>query len=172
MEECNDVMGRLKSQHQTGKHWKITLKALSSDRLLVVLYYIKESLVRVNTLDISDTPLDMRCVSELCHVLIYNRAIEVIWFYSSPLPPNHLQTITDAVSTNTTLKELLLWNDPTITDKDIHHICDIILLNTSLQRLSLNNCPNITNFRELSKVIERNKTLTVLYVNGTYLRLE
>lgn len=165
-------MSQLKSQHQMGKHWKITLKALSSDSLLVVLYYIKDSLVRVNTLDISDTPLDTRCVFELRHLLTYNRTIEVLWFYSSPLPPNYLQTITDAVFTNTTLKELLVWNDPTITDKDIPHICDIILLNTSLQRLSLNNCPNITEIREFSKVLEQNKTLTVLYVNGAYLRLE
>ena len=95
-------------------------------------------------LEIWHTSLDSHCVSELSHILRYNKTLKVLEFHYSPLPLKGLESISNAVSTNTTLKQLLLSGDDTITDEDIPHIFQIITQNTTLKGLHITSCHNIT----------------------------
>ena len=154
-------MNQLKRQEHNKKHWKITFNSSSPESLLTAFRKINDCLVR--GLYIWNTTLNNHCVSDLSHVLVSNKTIKELEFISSPLSSNHLQLITNAVSTNNTLKILVLYNDDTITDKDIPHICRMLLVNKSLEVLDLWNCPNITIFgeRQIYEVI----TSTRLFVN-------
>ena len=97
-------------------------------------------------LEIWYTSLDSHCVSELSHILRYNKTLKVLEFHYSPLPLKGLESISNAVSTNTTLKRLLLSEDDTITDEDIPHIFQIITQNTTLKGLHITLCHNITKY--------------------------
>ena len=165
-DQWEQVMSRLK---RSNIHWKIVLKSSSPESLLLVFSNIGECPVK--TLHIENTPLNSRCVTKLSSVITENKKMEELRFYSSPLSPNTLQMITNALSINTTLKSLWISNDDNITDNDIPHISYIISINRKLRRLSL-DCPNITEFgvQQISKVSDKNSTLTYLYVNGNKLR--
>ena len=168
--ECEEVMSQLKRQQQTGGQLWITLNKSSPDSLLTVLSNINECLVW--RLDICDSPLYSHCVCELSHVLTHNRTIEELYLFSSPLSPNYLKMLTNALSTNITLKTLWLEDDNNITDEDIPHICHVLSVNTTLMGLYLNLCINITEFGEqqITKVLDINKTLTQLFINDSYFR--
>ena len=165
MEQCEEVMRLLRSEQQTKKHWEITIELSSADILLIVLNNINKCLVR--ELNIFDTPLDSHCVSKLSHILTYYETIETLRLYSSPLPHNSLQMITDAVSSNATLKTLMVNGDDTITDKEIPQLSQMLIVNTTLKQLELNNCHNITEFgrHQLSEILNHNATLSHLVIN-------
>ena len=165
MEQCEEVMSQLRNEQETRKHWEITIELSSSDILLIVLNNIDKCLVR--ELNIVDTPLNSHCVSILSHVLTYYETIETLRLYSSPIPHNSLQMITDAMSSNTTLKTLMMSGDDTITDKDMPHLCKMLTVNTTLKQLEFNNCHNITEFgrHHLSEILNHNKTLSNLVIN-------
>lgn len=171
VEQCNKVMSQLKSQKHTGKHWEIIIQSSTPDSLLTVLNNINECLV--SKLDIEDTPLkdSYHCVSKLSHVLTHNNTLKELLLRSSPLSPNSLKTITEALTANTTLKSLAVFNDDTITDKDIPYICDAISANKTLEVLSISSS-KITEVsrKQLSKALDSNKTLTKLVVNDNFLR--
>ena len=158
-------MRQLRNEQQTKKHWEITIELSSAEILLIMLNNINKCLVR--ELNIIDTPLDSHCVSKLSHILTYYETIETLRLYSSPLPHNSLQMITDAMSSNTTLKTLTVNGDDTITDKDIAHLCQMLTVNTTLKQLELNNCHNITKFgrHHLSEILNHNETLSNLVIN-------
>lgn len=132
---------------------------------------INECLVR--GLDIYDTRVDNRSAFELSHVLTYTKTIEYLHLHSSPLS-NNLRIITNAISTNNTLKTFELTGDDTITDQDMAYICEMITANTTLKWLSINECPNVTILGEqqISKVFNENKTLKYININGNYLHLK
>ena len=165
-DQWEQVMSQLKKSRI---YWKIVLKSSSPESLLLVFSNIDECPVKA--LHIENTPLNSRCVTKLSGVLTENKKMEELRLYSSPLSPNTLHMITNALSINTKLKSLWLLNDYNITDNDLPHICYIISINRKLRRLSL-DCPNITEFgvQQISKVSDKNSTLTYLYVNGNKLR--
>ena len=140
-EECREVMREMKSvQHKV--EWKITLDSASSDCSNIVFSNISEHLVM--KLELWHTSLDSHCVSELSRILSCSKTLKVLEFRYSPLPLKGLELISNDVSTNTTLKRLLISGDDTITDEDIPHICKIITQNTTLKGLHITSCPNIT----------------------------
>ena len=134
-------MREMKSvQHKI--EWKITLDSASSDCSNIVFSNISEHLV--TKLEIWYTSLDSHCVSELSRILSCSKTLKVLEFRYSPFPLNGLESIFNAVSTNTTLKRLLISGDDTITDEDIPHISKKITQNTTLKGLYITSCHNIT----------------------------
>ena len=161
VEQSAKVMNQLKRQEHKKKHWKITLNSSSPESLLTVFSKINDCPVK--GLYIWNTTLNTHCVSNLSRVLVSNNTIKELEFVSSPLSSDHLQLITNTVSANNALKILVLYNDYTITDRDIPYICQMLLVNKTLEVLDLWNCPNITTFGE--KQIYEVKTSTRLFVN-------
>ena len=163
--ECKDVIRQLKRrQHIT---WRIELKSISSDSLLTLLTNVNECPVK--SLEIYYTRFDIDCVNELAQVVTYNKIMEKLYLYSSPLLLDTYRLLTTALSSNNTLKSLHLWYDNIITHNDIHHI---ISTNTTLEVLWLNCCPNVAKFgkQQIQNALVYNKSLSILYINGSYLR--
>ena len=150
--------------------WIIELNSLSSESLLTILTDINECQVR--SLYIENSHFDTTCISKLSQVITNNKTIEVLYLSASPLLPHTYHLLTIALINNKILKELYLWNDNNITNKDIPYLSDLITNNTTLQQLSLFNCPNVTKFgmKQIQNVLVENKSLSFLYINGSYLR--
>ena len=161
MAECKEVIHQLKTlQHTT---WSIELYSLSPQSLLTILTDINGCQVMV--LVIENTPFDSNCVSKLSQVLTYNQTMEVLYLSSSPLVPDTYHLLTTAVVGNKIIKELGLWDDNNITDKDIPHFSNLIINNKTLQALRLYNCPKITKFgkQQLQNVCVNNNSLSVYF---------
>ena len=167
MAECKEVIRQLKRRQHTT--WIIELKSLSPQSLLTILTDINGCQVR--GLDIYNTPFDSNCVSQLSQVLTYNQTMEVLSLHSSPLVPDTYHLLTTAVAGNKIMKELYLWHDNNITDKDIPHFSNLIINTKTLQSLNLAVCPKITKFgkQQLKNVRVNNNSLRV-YFNGERLR--
>ena len=168
MVECKEVIHQLKRQQHTT--WYIELNTLSPQSLLTVLTDINECQVR--ELYIVNTHFDINCISQLSQVITYNKTMEYLRLFSSPLLPNTYQLLTTALTNNTIIKELALWHDPNITDNDIPHFSHLINNNNTLQSLYLSECTNITKFgiQQLQNVVVNNNSLKNVYVNGNRLR--
>ena len=168
MAECKEVIHQLKRQQDTT--WSVYLKSLSPQSLLTVLTDINECQVR--GLYIVNTHFDINCVIQLSQVVTYNKTMEYLRLYSSPILPNTYHLLTTAVTNNTIIKGLQFWNDTNITDNDIPHLSHLIINNNTLQRLWLTECPNITKFgiQQLQNVVVKNNSLKDLYVNYNRLR--
>ena len=168
MAECKEVIHQLKRQQHTT--WDIGLYTLSPQSLLTVLTDINECKVR--ELYIRNTHFDSNCISQLLQVITYNKTMEYLRLWSSPLLPNTYQLLTTALTNNTIIKELVLYNDPTITDNDIPHFSHLINNNNTLEVLYLSDCTNITKFgiQQLQNVVVNNNSLKYLLVNGNTLR--
>ena len=168
MAECKEVIHQLKRQQHTT--WRIVLIRLSPQSLLTVLTDINEC--KVWELYIYDTHFDINCISQLSQVITYNKTMEELRLISSPLLPNTYQLLTTALTNNTIIKILYLYNDPNITDNDIPHFSHLINNNNTLQYLYLNDCTNITKFgiQQLQNVVVNNNSLKRLFVNGNRLR--
>ena len=163
--ECKDLIHQLKRQRRTTQ--RIELKSISSDSLLTLLTNVNECPVK--SLEIYYTRFDIDCANELAQVVTYNKIIEELYLYSSPLLPDTYRLLTTALSSNNTLKSLHLWYDNIITHNDIHHI---ISTNTTLEVLWINYCPNVAKFgkQQIRNALVYNKSLNILYINGNYLR--
>ena len=168
MEECKEVIHQLKRRQHTT--WYIELKSLSPQSLLTVLTDINECQVR--RLVIYNTHFDINCVSQLSQVLTYNKTMEYLSLYSSPLLPNTYHLLTRALTGNKIIKRLYLYDDTNITNNDIPHLSHLIINNNTLQELDLTLCPKITEFgkQQLQNVVVKNNSLKSLYVNDNYLR--
>ena len=168
MAECKEVIHQLKRQQHTT--WWIVLDRLSPQSLLTVLTDINECQVRI--LDIENTHFDSNCISQLLQVITYNKTMKYLRLFSSPLLPNTYQLLTTALTNNTIIKVLYLYNDPNITDNDIPHLSHLINNNNTLQSLDLYKCTNITKFgiQQLQNVVVNNNSLKRLFVNGNKLR--
>ena len=167
MVECKEVINQLKRR----KHitWSIYLKSLFPQSFLTLLTDINECQVR--GLYIYNTHFDSNCVSQLSQVVTYNNTMEDLILSSSPLLPDTYQLLTIAATGNKIIKELRLYYDNNISDKDIPHFCHLITNNKIIQVLDLTNCPNITKFGEqqLQNVCVKNNSLSV-YFNFRKLR--
>ena len=161
MAECKEVIHQLKRRQHTT--WWITLKSLSPQSLLTILTDINGCHVRV--LYIYNTRFDSNCVSQLSQVLTYNQTMEELYLSSSPLVPDTYHLLTTAVVGNKIIKELYLWYDNNITDKDIPHFSNLIINAKTLQALHLYNCPKITKFgkQQLQNVCVNNNSLIVFF---------
>ena len=157
------MIHQLKRRHHTT--WWIELNLLSPQSLLTVLTDINECQVR--RLDIYNTHFDSNCVSQLSQVVTYNKTMEELYLFSSPLVTDTYHLLTKAVTDNKIIKRLGLWFDNTITDKYIPHISHLITNNNTLQYLHVTDCPNITNFgkQQLQNVVVKNNSLKTLYIN-------
>ena len=168
MAECKEVIHQLKRQQHTT--WRIELNRLSPQSLLTVLTDINEC--QVGGLYIENTHFDINCVSQLSQVVTYNKTMEYLYLRSSPLLPNTYHLLTTALTGNTIIKGLYLYNDSNISDNDIPHLSHLIINNNTLQLLYLYECPNITEFGEqlLQYVVVKNNSLKYLCVNDNILR--
>ena len=157
MVECKEVIHQLKRQQHTT--WYIELKSLSPQSLLTVLTDINEC--KVWRLDIVNTHFDINCIIQLSQVITYNKTMEYLRLNSSPLLPNTYRLLTTALTNNTIIKVLELYNDPNITDNDIPHFSHLINNNNTLQSLYLYDCTNITKFgkQQLQNVVVNNNSL-------------
>ena len=163
--ECKEVMHQLKKRQYIT--WRIEVNSLSPDSLLTVLTNINECLVR--GIYILNTSFDSGCINKLVEIVTYNKTVEVLYIFSSPLLPDTFYLLATALSSNDTIKRLWLSYDKNITDKDV---CHFIASNKTLEELCLNYCPNITNFgiQQIQKLLFNNKSLSYLYINGNKLR--
>ena len=159
--ECKEVIRQLKRlQHTT---WSIVLNSLSPQSLLTILTDINGC--QVWRLYIYNTHFDSNCVSQLSQVLTYNQTMEVLRLTSSPLVPDTYHLLTTAVAGNEIIKELYLYYDNNITDKDIPHLSNLITNTKTLQVLFLTDCPKITKFGklQLQNVCVNNNNLRVYF---------
>ena len=155
-------MSRLTKQ-QTGKEWKISLRLSSPESTAVIINNLNKSTVR--TLVIENTPLDSKCVFILSEILKTNKTIKTLRLLSSSLTGD-IKQVSDALSTNTTLKMLVL-SDVTIADEDMPHLSNILGTNNTLKVLCLSFC-NITDngVRYICKGLTKNQTLAMLDIAG------
>ena len=167
MAECKEVIHQLKRRQHTT--WSIELNSLSPQSLLTILTDINGC--QVWRLYIDNTPFDSDCVSKLSQVLTYNQTMKYLRLSSSPLVPDTYHLLTTAVVGNKIIKELYLYNDNNITDKDIPHLSTLITNTNTLQYLYLSPCPNITKFgiQQLQNVVVNNNSLKYLIVNNNVL---
>ena len=161
MAECKEVIRQLKRRPHTT--WRIELWSLSPQSLLTILTDINGCQVR--GLYIWDTPFDSNCVSQLSQVLTYNQTMEVLYLSYSPLVPDTYHLLTTAVVGKKIIKELYLYHDNNITDKDIPHFSNLIINNKTLKVLHLIGCPKITKFgkQQLQNVCVNNNSLRVWF---------
>ena len=78
-----------------------------------------------------------------------------------------IKQVSDSLFNNKTLEQLWLWNVTDITDEDITHLSTILSSNTTLKELQLYNC-NITDngVQYICEGLTKNQTLTMLDIGG------
>ena len=115
---------------------------------------------------IGDTSLDSKCVSILSEILKTNKTIKRLGLYSSSLTGG-IKQVSDSLCNNETLEQLELWNVTGITDEDMTPLSTILATNTTLKELRLFNC-NITDngVRYICEGLTKNQTLTMLNIGG------
>ena len=118
------------------------------------------------SLDIEDTSLDSKCVSRLSEILKTNKTIKILELRSSSLTGG-IKQVSDSLFNNKILEKLELWGVTGITDEDIIHLSTMLSSNTTLKELQLYNC-NITDngVRYICEGLTKNQTLTMLNIGG------
>ena len=167
--QSEHVINKLKKQQQAKNQWWMYLWLSPPNSSLLVFSNLNDC--PLWRLEIYNTTLDSRCLFELSYALTYNKTLEICRLYSSPLTPSGIKLISNAVSTNTTLKTLGLWYDNTVTDEDIPHLGIMLSVNATLEQFYLYACHNVTDVgkKYLAEALTNNKTLTTLYINDFYL---
>ena len=117
-------------------------------------------------LEIYNTSLDSKCVSILSEILKTNKTIKRLQLSSSSLTGG-IKQVSDSLFNNKTLEQLVLYNVTDITDEDITHLSTMLSSNTTLKELYLFNC-NITDngVRYICEGLTKNQTLTTLDIRG------
>ena len=117
---------------------------------------------------ILDTSLDSKCVSILSEILKTNKTTKILWLDSSSLTGG-IKQVSDSLYNNKTLRELLLSNVTDITDEDMTHLSTMLSSNTTLKELYLYNC-NITDkgVQYICEGLTKNQTLTELNIGGNH----
>ena len=158
--QSEDVMKKLKEQ-QTGKKWSINLSYSSSPESTAVIINNVNNCT-VWRLDIQDTLLNSTCVSILSEILKTNKTIKTLELRSSSLTGG-IKQVSDSLFNNKTLEELVLSHVTGITDEDMTHLSTMLATNTTLKELHLYNC-NITDngVRYICEGLTKNQTLTTL----------
>ena len=106
--------------------------------------------------------MDSKCVSILSEILKTNKTIKRLVLYSSSLTGG-IKQVSDSLFNNKTLEELVLSSVSGITDEDITHLSTMLSSNTTLKELYLYNC-NITDngVRYICEGLTKNQILTKL----------
>ena len=119
-------------------------------------------------LRIHNTSLDSKCVSILSETLKTNKTIKKLWLRSSSLTGG-IKQVSDSLFNNKTVEQLALFNVTDITDEDIAHLSTMLSSNTTLKELSLYNC-NITDngVQYIYEGLTKNQTLTTLNIGGNH----
>ena len=122
----------------------------------------------MRSLYIWHTSLDSKCVSILSEILKTNKTIKTLWLVSSSLTGG-IKQVSDSLCNNETLEELVLLDVTGITDEDMTHLSTILATNTTLKELHLYNC-NITDngVRYICEGLTKNQTLTRLDIGGNH----
>ena len=117
---------------------------------------------------IVDTSLDSKCVSILSEILKTNKTIKTLQLDSSSLTSG-IKQVSDSLFNNKTLEQLWLSNVTDITDEDITYLSTMLSSNTTLKELCLYNC-NITDngVRYICEGLTKNQTLTTLNIGGNH----
>ena len=120
----------------------------------------------MRSLYIRYTSLDSKCVSILSEILKTNKTIKILQLLSSSLTGG-IKQVSDSLFNNKTLEQLVLSNVTDITDEDITHLSTMLSSNTTLKELRLYNC-NITDngVRYICEGLTKNQTLTMLNIGG------
>ena len=118
----------------------------------------------MRSLYIVNTSLDSECVSILSEILKTNKTIKRLWLDSSSLTGG-IKQVSDSLCNNKKLVQLWLYNVTGITDEDMTHLSTMLATNTTLKELCLFNC-NITDngVRYICKGLIKNQTLTKLNI--------
>ena len=118
------------------------------------------------SLNIWYTSLDSKCVSILSEILKTNKTIKKLVLQSSSLTGG-IKEVSDSLFNDKTLEELVLYNVTGITVEDMTHLSTILATNTTLKELYLYNC-NITDsgVRYICEGLIKNQTLTTLNIGG------
>ena len=153
-------------EQQTGKEWSIRLSSSSPESTAVILNNLNKCTVR--SLDIWHTSLDSKCVSKLSEILKTNKTIKILWLHSSSLTGG-IKQVSDNLFNNETLEQLVLYHVTGITDEDMTHISTMLATNTTLKELWLFNC-NITDniVRYICEGLTKNRTLTTLDIGDNH----
>ena len=108
------------------------------------------------------TSLDSKCVSILSQILKTNKTIKTLELRSSSLTGG-IKQFSDSLCNNETLEQLVFSNVTGITDEDMTHLSTMLATNTTLKELCLYNC-NITDngVRYIYEGLTKNRTLTTL----------
>ena len=111
-------------------------------------------------LDIQDTSSNSTCVFKLSDILKTNKTIKTLELQSSSLIGGIKQV---SLFNNKTLEDLVFSNITDITDEDMTHLSTMLSSNTTLKELRLYNC-NITDngVRHIHEGLTKNQTLTTL----------
>ena len=111
--------------------------------------------------------MDSKCVSILAEILKTNKTIKILWLESSSFTGG-IKQVSDSLF-NKTLEQLWLSYVTDITDEDITHLSTMLSSNTTLKELHLYNC-NITDngVRYICEGLTKNQTLTMLNIGGNH----
>ena len=109
--------------------------------------------------------MDSKCVSILSEILKTNKTIKRLQLRSSSLTGG-IKQVSDSLCNNETLEQFVLFNVTDITDEDMTHLSTILATNTTLKELHLYNC-NITDngVRYICEGLTKNQTLTKLGIS-------
>ena len=164
MEQCEEVVNKLKEEKQLGQEWSIRLKKSSPEIALAIISDLNEC--AVTTLDIRYTPLTSSFMSTLSDILSKNKTLKRLNFCDSPFSGGDMKQLSTAISTNTTIEELVLEN-VTVTDKDATYLSDMLRTNQTLKLLRLITC-NITDngIHNIHEGLVKNKAITRLFFSN------
>ena len=154
-QDCVDIVSELLTDIQ---HDRIYLRYSSPESTVLLLSQIHQT--KIKELFIADTSLDeqhMYCITQC----LLNNQLKRLWLFNTKLTSNLLSSLTAAVSINTSLEILQLW-DEEITEDDSGCISKLLTVNKTLQRLDLNCGISDSVVQSLSSSLLHNNTLTEL----------
>ena len=153
-------------ERQTGREWSIDLNSSSPESTAIIINNLNECTVW--RLDIVNTSLDSKCVSILSEILKTNKTIKRVLLQFSSLTGG-IKQVSDSLFYNKTLQELVLYNITCITDEDMTHLSTMLSSNTTLKELHLYNC-NITDngLQYICEGLTKNQTLSTLNIRDNH----
>ena len=112
-----------------------------------------------------DTSLNNKCVSILSEILKTNKTVKAQWL-SSPSFTGGIKQVSDSLLNNKILEQFWLSD---LTNEDMTHLSTMLSSNTTLKELHLYNC-NITDngVRYICEGLTKNQTLTLLDIRHNH----
>ena len=119
-------------------------------------------------LNIVDTSLNSKCVSILSEIIKTNKTVKTLWLSSSSFTGG-IKQVSDSLFNNKTLEQLWLSDVTSITNEDMIYLSNMLSSNTTLKELHLFNC-NITDngVRYICEGLTKNETLTKLNIGHNH----